>query len=49
MLRLDSTKARERRGWAPRWDLDTAIEAIVEWYAGSPREVTLSQIAAYSR
>jgi len=49
VLRLDSTKARERLGWAPRWDLETAIEAIVEWYAGSPREATLSQIAAYSR
>ncbi len=49
MLRLDSTKAREQLGWAPRWDLDTALDAILEWYAGSPREATLSQIAAYSR
>jgi len=48
VLRLDSTKAREELGWAPRWDLDTAIDAIVEWYAGSPREATLRQIAAYS-
>lgn len=49
VLRLDSSKARERLGWRSRWDLDTAIDAIVEWYAGAPREATLSQIAAYSR
>jgi CDP-glucose 4,6-dehydratase len=48
VLRLDSSKAREQLGWAPRWDLDTAIEATVDWYAGSPREASLSQIAAYS-
>ncbi len=49
VLRLDSTKAREQLSWAPRWDLEAALEAIVEWYAGDPREATLSQIAAYSR
>jgi CDP-glucose 4,6-dehydratase len=49
VLRLDSSKAHERLGWAGRWDLETAIAATVDWYAGDPREATLSQIAAYSR
>jgi len=39
-LRLDSSKARTLLGWAPRWDLDEALERTVEWYrafeAGEP-------------
>jgi CDP-glucose 4,6-dehydratase len=31
-LALDSGKARDRLGWAPRWDLETALERIVEWH-----------------
>ncbi len=51
-LRLDSSKARERLGWAPRWDLDHALEGIAGWYgrvgAGEdPRAVTLEQIRAF--
>ena len=51
-LRLDSSKARERLGWAPRWDLDHALEGIAGWYgrvgAGEdPRAVTLEQIGAF--
>ncbi|HEV3001002.1 MAG TPA: CDP-glucose 4,6-dehydratase [Solirubrobacteraceae bacterium] len=53
-LRLDSTRARERLGWSPAWDLDDGLRAIVDWYrayaAGAdPRDTTLSQIAAYQR
>ena len=31
-LALDSTKAHERLGWAPAWDLDQALTSIVDWY-----------------
>jgi CDP-glucose 4,6-dehydratase len=51
-LRLDSTRARERLGWAPRWDLAAGLDATVSWYAryrdgADMREETLRQIAAY--
>ena len=49
-LALDSSKARERLGWAPRWDLDSALERIVEWHlthrdGEDVRVLTLAQIA----
>ena len=51
-LSLDSTKARERLGWAPAWGLDEALASIVEWYgalrAGKDmRAVTRGQIEAF--
>jgi CDP-glucose 4,6-dehydratase len=51
-LALDSTKAREQLGWAPRWDLDAALERIVEWHVAHRdgadlRALTLAQIAAH--
>jgi len=51
-LTLDSTKAQVQLGWKPRWTLDHALAAIVDWYKayqrGQPlREVMLRQIAAY--
>ena len=51
-LALDSTKARERLGWRPTWNLDDALAGIVAWY-GALRDgedmqaVTLEQIAAF--
>jgi CDP-glucose 4,6-dehydratase len=52
VLRLDSSRARERLAWAPRWDLDQAIRSVVDWYrayqAGEDvRAVVLEQIKAY--
>ena len=52
-LKLDSSKARTRLGWTPRWDLERGLDATAEWYeaqrAGEPlRERTLEQIRAYS-
>ena len=52
-LALDSTKARERLGWAPAWELEETLAAIVEWYlalaAGEDmRAVTLGQIARFA-
>ena len=48
VLRLDNGKARARLGWAPRWDIAAGVDATVDWYAGSPREATLAQIASFS-
>jgi CDP-glucose 4,6-dehydratase len=51
-LALDSGKARERLGWAPSWDLDEALDAVVAWYrslhyAADMRKVTLRQIREF--
>jgi CDP-glucose 4,6-dehydratase len=51
-LALDSTKARERLGWAPTWTLDDAIASIVEWYwalldGEDVRATTLAQIERF--
>jgi CDP-glucose 4,6-dehydratase len=52
VLRLDSSRARERLGWVPRWDLEQAIESVVTWYrayqAGEDmRAVVLDQIRTF--
>jgi CDP-glucose 4,6-dehydratase len=51
-LKVDSSRARARLGWAPRWSLDRALESIVEWYwalreGGDMREVCLAQLDAF--
>jgi CDP-glucose 4,6-dehydratase len=48
-LALDSSRARERLGWRPGWDLEQALGRIVEWHRGyangaDPRRTTLEQI-----
>jgi CDP-glucose 4,6-dehydratase len=52
-LSLDSTKARERLGWAPVWDAAEAVRRTAEWYAAydadkssAPAQIE-SQLAAY--
>jgi CDP-glucose 4,6-dehydratase len=52
LLKLDSTRARERLGWTPAWGLDEALSAVVEWHAahrdgGDVRAVALDQIRAH--
>jgi CDP-glucose 4,6-dehydratase len=52
-LRLDSSKARVRLGWIPRWDLDQALASIVSWYkafqsGADLREHSLRQIEAFA-
>ena len=52
-LSLDSTKARERLGWAPAWQLEQALSSIVDWYVAlrdgeDLRAVTLAQIEAFA-
>jgi CDP-glucose 4,6-dehydratase len=48
-LVLDATHARERLGWTPTWDLDTALGATVDWHVAHRdgedlRAITLRQI-----
>jgi CDP-glucose 4,6-dehydratase len=52
-LSLDSAKAREQLGWAPVWDLETALAKTVAWYealarGADMRAVTLEQTAAFA-
>jgi GDPmannose 4,6-dehydratase len=49
LLVADPSKARERLGWQPTWDLAQGLAATVEWYAGDddPRERTLAQIRSF--
>jgi CDP-glucose 4,6-dehydratase len=52
MLKLDSSKARSRLGWHPRWDLRTALDATLAWHQAWRRgsdmaEVSLRQIHDY--
>lgn len=52
-LALDSTKARERLGWEPGWDLAAALDSIVAWYTAlrdgdDMRAVTLAQIESFA-
>jgi CDP-glucose 4,6-dehydratase len=52
LLRLDISKARQRLGWAPRTELQTALELTAQWYAGylnneDLRALSENQIAFY--
>lgn len=51
-LHLDISKAKQQLAWRPRWNIDTAIEKIAEWYQGYQSgqdvlEMTVSQINDY--
>ena len=51
-LKLDCSKAKLRLHWTPRWSLDTALDAIVEWQRAylqqaDMRLLTLQQIKSY--
>ena len=52
LLKLDTSKARSRLNWAPRWSLSTAVTNTVRWHrawrAGQDmREVCMNQINQY--
>ena len=51
-LKLDCSKARQRLGWIPRWDLRRSLSAIVDWQRAwtdgrSMTDFTLEQIEHY--
>jgi CDP-glucose 4,6-dehydratase len=51
-LKIDSSRARTRLGWRPRWGLETTLDRIVDWYAAlrsgaEMRAATLTQIDAF--
>ncbi|NOT13861.1 MAG: CDP-glucose 4,6-dehydratase [Methylococcaceae bacterium] len=51
-LKLDSSKARTQLGWQPRWNIENALEKILDWHSSwlggkNMFEFTMSQIAAY--
>ncbi len=52
-LKLDSSKARARLGWAPRWRLDQALDMTVAWHCAwrqgdDMRALSMAQIAEYA-
>lgn len=51
-LKLDSSKARVRLGWRPRWQLETALTQTLEWHDAwrhgkDMRALTRAQITGY--
>ena len=51
-LKLDCSKAKMRLDWAPRWHLEEALSAIIEWQRAyrdgkAMRALTLDQIQLY--
>jgi len=51
-LKLDCSKAKAELGWEPRWNIDKALESIVEWnkvyLSGQDvRKITENQIEEY--
>lgn len=51
-LKLDISKAHSKLNWHPRWNLETSLQRIVDWYLAyqrgdNMRELTLDQIAQY--
>jgi CDP-glucose 4,6-dehydratase len=53
-LKLDCSKAKMKLGWQPRWDLDMAINSIIDWtriYARRENvgKICLEQIDQYSK
>ena len=52
-LKLDCSKAKQRLGWQPRWDLATALVKIIDWVRAYERhedlrEVCLRQIREFT-
>ncbi|HEX4916989.1 MAG TPA: CDP-glucose 4,6-dehydratase [Limnobacter sp.] len=51
-LKLDISKAKKQLGWCPRWGLNTALQAIVDWHQqwltnANMNQVCLAQIDEY--
>ena len=53
-LKLDSTKAKTKLGWEPRWSLEIALYKTLDWYQSwkknqSMAEISIEQIKAYEK
>ena len=53
LLLLDSSKAKSRLGWAPKWSLKIALNKIIDWHQAWKEnelmsEVSVSQIKSYN-
>jgi len=53
LLTLDSSRAHERLGWQPTWDLSAGLDATAAWYSafrdGQPvRDLSLRHLASFS-
>jgi CDP-glucose 4,6-dehydratase len=54
LLSLDSSKARARLGWRPRWGADEALRRTIDWYHGShagsldPQELATASIRDFA-
>ena len=53
LLLLDSSKAKSKLSWQPRWSLETALDKIIEWHQAWKEnkimaEVSISQIQSYN-
>ncbi len=51
-LKLDSSKARAKLRWKPRWNLKSALNKTIEWHSAwrngqDMRQMTIAQIRAY--
>ena len=54
LLQLDCTKARTELGWEPKWRLERALDAVIDWHRAFSRGVemqsfSLQQIEDYTR
>ena len=45
-LTLDSSKARRRLGWSPRWDFETAVAMTMAWYRAQDRDADMAAVTA---
>ena len=53
LLKLDCSKARQQLGWVPKWNLEMAVQKIVEWQQSfldnaNMQDVSLAQIKQYA-
>ena len=53
LLKLDSTKAKTKLGWVPRWNLEVALKKTLEWHQAWRKgddmaALTIAQIQSYS-
>jgi CDP-glucose 4,6-dehydratase len=45
LLLLDSSKAKARLNWRPRWSLDIALDKIIEWHQAWKEKKTMAEIS----